>query len=72
MSEKTFLEHLPPDLLVPIETVMHYTGLPRRTIIQMAKGKHTAGKLPYVDFGQRHKRFRVRDVLKFIEDRYRG
>ena len=28
-------------------------------------------QLPYVDFGQRDMRFRVRDVLAFIESRYR-
>ncbi len=71
MSEKTFLEHLPPDLLVPIETVEHYTALPKRTIKKMAQGDHPAGKLPYVDFGQRDKRFRVRDILEFIEKRSR-
>ncbi len=70
-KEKTFLEHLPPDQLVPIETVEHYTGLNRRTIKRMANGQHPAGKLPYVDFGRYEKRFRVRDVLEFIEKRYR-
>ena len=68
---KTFLEHLPPDLLVPIETVEHYMGVKKATIKRMAHGRHTAGKLPYVDFGQRTMRFRVRDVLAFVEQRYR-
>jgi len=70
-TEKTFLEHLPPDLLVPIETVEHYMGLSRRTIKRMANGTHPAGKLPYIALGGQEKRFRVRDVLEFIEQRYR-
>ena len=70
-TEKTFLEHLPPDMLVPIETVERYIGLNRRTIKRMANGQHQAGKLPYVDFGRHEKRFRVRDVLEFIESRRR-
>ena len=68
---ETFLEHLPPDQLVPIETVEHFTGLNRRTVNRMANGQHPAGKLPYVDFGRHEKRFRVRDVLEFIESRRR-
>ena len=70
-TEKTFLEHLPPDMLVPIETVEHYMGLNRRTIKLMANGRHPAGKLPYVDFGQKEKRFKVRDVLAFVAERTR-
>ncbi len=68
---KTFLEHLPPDLLVPIETVEHYMSVSRRTIKRMANGTHPAGKLPYVALGNQVKRFRVRDVLAFVEQRYR-
>ncbi len=68
MSEKTFLEHLPPDLLVPIETVEHYTGLPRRTIVRFCNNKHITGKkLDYYSFGNREKRFKVRDVIQFVE-----
>ena len=68
-TEKTFLEHLPPDQLVPIETVAHYTGLPRRTISRYCHGKHVSGrKLAYYDFGKREKRFKVRDIIEFVED----
>ena len=68
-TEKTFLEHLPPDQLVPIETVAHYyTGLPRRTISRYCHGKHVSGrKLAYYDFGKREKRFKVRDIIEFVE-----
>ena len=46
--DDTFLAHLPEDLLVPIETVEKYTGLPRKTISRFAHGKHATGKkLPY-------------------------
>ena len=65
---KTFLEHLPPDPLVPIETVVHYTGLSRRTISRFCHGKHVScRKLAYYDFGKREKRFKVRDVIEFVE-----
>ena len=68
-TEETFLEHLPPDQLVPIETVEHYTGLPKRTISRYCHGKHASGKkLPYYDFGLRDRRFKVRDVIAFVED----
>ena len=68
-DEMTFLEHLPMDQLVPIETVEQYTGLSRKTIHRMARGRHSAGKLPFVDFGQREMRFQVRDVIEFIQKR---
>jgi len=67
--DDTFLAHLPEDLLVPIETVEKYTGLPRKTISRFAHGKHATGKkLPYYNFGQRDLRFRVSDIKVFVED----
>lgn len=68
MKKETFLEHLPADQLVPIDTVMHYTGLPKRTIVRYCNGKHYTGvKLDYYSFGNREKRFKVRDVIDFVE-----
>ena len=67
-DEMTFLEHLPMDQLVPIETVEHYTGLSKRTISKFANGKHSNGKkLPFYSFGAKEVRFKVRDVIDFVE-----
>jgi len=58
------LAELPPDALVRIEDVARFLGCSARTV-------RRAG-IPYVAVTPRVQRYRVRDVLAWIEARVRG
>ena len=59
------------DRLNKPETVAEYLGLSKRTVLEMARGKHRCGKtLPFVEVMPKVLRFRGEDIRKWEQANY--
>jgi len=66
------IESLPDERLVPVDTVAEWLSLSRDRVVRMAHGTDRAGvRIPCVRISRQVTLFKVGDLRKFIEERYR-